>query len=71
MKGVVKLNALTWLNLNLNQIEWSEADTIQSGYKVVKTLKERKQIGGDTWVKVHSTELEIKPNLIVKVMNIK
>lgn len=56
------------MDLNLNQIEWDEDEMTSRGYKIIKKLREKKEVA-DRWVKVRSVEIALDVDLIVKVMS--
>jgi hypothetical protein len=66
--GRLQLPLLQYLDLNLNQIEWDEDEVKSRGYKVVRKLREKKEVA-DRWVKVRSVEIAIDVDLIIKVMS--
>ena len=64
----LQLPSLEYLDLNLNQIEWDEDDMVSRGYKILRKIREKKEVG-DRWVKVRSVEIQIDVDLIIKVMS--
>ena len=64
----LQLPRLQYLDLNLNQIEWDEDEMTSRGYKIIKKLREKKEVA-DRWVKVRSVEIALYVDLIVKVMS--
>ena len=63
----IQLPALEYLDLNLNQVEWDEEEVGQREYKVMKKVREKKQIN-ERMVKVRSVEISIDEDLVIKVM---
>lgn len=64
----LQLPVLQYLDLNLNQIEWDEDEIKSRGYKIVRKLREKKEVA-ERWVKVRSVEIAIDVDLIIKVMS--
>jgi len=58
---------LEYLDLNLNQIEWDEDEMKAKDYRIVRKVREKKQVN-DRMVKVRAVEIAIDEDLIIKVM---
>ena len=56
------------MDLNLNQVEWDEEEVLGREYKIMKKLREKKQIN-DRMVKVRSCEIAVDVDLVIKVMS--
>lgn len=64
----LQLPKIQYLDLNLNQIEWEEDELRNYNYKVVRKIREKKQIG-DKILKIRSVEILLAEDLIIKVMS--
>ena len=59
---------IEYLDLNLNQIEWDEDEVRAKDYKIVRKLREKKQVN-ERYVKVRAVEIALDTDLIIKVMS--
>jgi hypothetical protein len=59
---------LEYLDLNLNQVEWDEDEVRERGWKVVRKVREKKQVN-HRFVKVRAVEIAIDEDLVIKVMS--
>ena len=64
----LQLPVLQYLDLNLNQIEWDEDEITARGYKIIRKLREKKEVA-DRLVKVRSVEIQFDVDLVIKVMS--
>ena len=64
----LQLPAIEYLDLNLNQIEWDEDEMRSRDYKIVRKVREKKQVN-DRYVKVRAVEIAMDVDLIIKVMD--
>ena len=64
----LQLPVIEYLDLNLNQIEWDEDEVKSKGYRIVRKLREKKQVN-DRYVKVRAVEIALDSDLIIKVMS--
>mgnify|MGYP000276228455 CR=1 FL=1 len=55
------------MDLNLNSIEWDDDDIKSHNYKIVRKLREKKQVN-EKIVKIRSVEIAMTEDLIIKVM---
>jgi hypothetical protein len=63
----LQLPRIQYLDLNLNQIEWDEEEMKGNQYKILRKIREKKQVG-DKMKKVRSVEISLTDDLILKVM---
>ena len=56
------------MDLNLNQIEWDEDEVKAKDYRIVRKLREKKQVN-ERYVKVRAVEIALDTDLIIKVMS--
>lgn len=59
---------IEYLDLNLNQIEWDEDEVREKGWKIVRKVREKKQVN-ERYVKVRAVEIAIDEDLVIKVMS--
>jgi hypothetical protein len=64
----LQLPKITYLDLNFNQIDWEEDELRNYNYKVIRKIREKKQVG-DRLMKIRSVEILLADDLIVKVMS--
>jgi hypothetical protein len=62
------LPVIEYLDLNLNQIEWDEDEVREKGWKIVRKVREKKQVN-ERYVKVRAVEIAIDEDLVIKVMS--
>ena len=66
--GRLQLPVIEYLDLNLNQIEWDEDEIKAKNYRIVRKLREKKQVN-ERYVKVRAVEIALDSDLIIKVMS--
>jgi hypothetical protein len=52
----------------LNQVEWEEDELKNAHYKIIRKIREKKQIN-EKVMKVRSVEIALTDDLIIKVMS--
>lgn len=63
----LQLPRIQYIDLNLNQIEWEEDEMKNNHYKILRKVREKKQVG-DRVMKIRAVEIALTDDLIIKVM---
>lgn len=64
----IQLPKITYIDLNFNQIDWDEDELRNFNYKVIRKIREKKQVG-DKVMKIRAVEILLTDDLIMKVMS--
>lgn len=64
----LQLPNIRYMDLNLNQIEWEEDEVRNNHFKIVRKIREKKNIN-EKISKIRSVEIALTRELIIKVMS--